>query len=134
VSDVSSADVFKVKRRLFARIAAWFAALRVEVAARTGGGPGGTLRSGTTSVGTPGAWPAFATSSTSTSSGSFATHQDKLRIASYMILLRDVFCHLCDDLFCHPVLTSLVDDDMWSLLTPALLRMFISFSASQVRV
>ena len=111
LGEVSSADVFKVKRRLLSRIAAWFVALRMEVAARSTPGP------------QSGAWP----------SASFATHQDKLRVASYMILLRDVLCHLCNDMFCHPVLTSLVDDDLWSNLTPALLRMFISFSASQVR-
>jgi hypothetical protein len=115
---VSTTDVFIVKRRLLSRVATWFSTRRTEVAGRTGGSGGGMPT-------TPGAWALPA--------ASYASSQDKLRVACYMIFLRDLLCHLCSDVFCHPVLTSLVDDDMWSILTPAILRMFLSFSGAQVR-
>lgn len=119
---VSTTDVFIVKRRLLSRVATWFTTLRGEVGGRTGGGGGGGGGMPTT----PGAWALPA--------ASYATSQDKLRVACYMIFLRDLLCHLCSDVFCHPVLTSLVDDDIWSILTPAILRMFLSFSGAQVRM
>ncbi len=129
---VSTTDVFIVKRRLLSRVATWFSSLRSDVASRTpgpgvggGGVGGGGMGGGGIAPPTPGGW--------STPAASNATGQDKLRVACYMIFLRDLLCHLCSDVFCHPVLTSLVDDDMWSILSPAILRMFLSFSGAQVR-